>query len=335
VRRRHRHRPRLLLHLALSVSAVICRWRVWVLWAATASTACAQSGVPALPVDELAPGVFVHNGVVADWEPASAGDVANLAFIVGTRCIAVIDSGGTPEVGRRWRAALAAISPLPVCYLINTHAHPDHVLGNAAFKTIRAAAPEVVAHARMAAALAARERYYLNALQRDFGIEMTHADLRYPTLTIETGQTLAIDLGQRTLELTAWPTAHTDHDLTVFDRQTGTLFLGDLLFVTHLPVIDGSLRGWLAAMDRLAQMPVALAVPGHGSAGRDWPALLQPQRRYLDALLTETRAAIRSHATLQDAVRRVGRDAARGWSLVDHFHERNVTTAFAELEWED
>ncbi len=315
-------------------------WRMLMAWVAATSTVCAQSVAPPLQVAELSPGVFVHSGTVADWEPASSGDIANLSVIVGTRCVAVIDSGGTPEAGRRWRAAVAAVSPLPVCYVINTHAHPDHVLGNAAFRPGAAmsdadSGPQFVAHARMAAALAARQRYYLNVLQRDFGVAMAVADLVYPTLTIDAGQTIELDLGRRILEVTAWPTAHTDHDLTVFDRQTRTLFLGDLLFVTHLPVIDGSLRGWLAAMDRLAQLPVVLAVPGHGAAGRDWPAMLRPQRRYLDALLTETRVAIRSHTTMQAAVKTVGRDATPGWALADHFHERNVTTAFAELEWED
>lgn len=305
------------------------------LWAVAASTACAQSAAPPLPVTELSPGVFVHSGIVEDWGPGNGGDVANLAFVVGTRCIAVIDSGGTPEVGRRWRAAVASISALPVCYVINTHAHPDHVLGNHAFQSTDPAGPQYVAHARMPAAMAARERYYLNALRRDFGVEVAHDDLVYPTLPVAAGQTLQIDLGQRVLELTAWPTAHTDHDLTVFDRQSRTLFLGDLLFVTHLPVIDGSLRGWLAVMDRLALIPAAFAVPGHGAASRDWPAMLQPQRRYLDAVLTETRAAIRAQVTMQSAVKTVGRDATPGWSLIDHFHERNVTTAFAELEWED
>ncbi|MBX9715785.1 MAG: MBL fold metallo-hydrolase, partial [Burkholderiaceae bacterium] len=59
------------------------------LWAATLAVACAQSGDARRPsrleVSELAPGVFVHSGVVEDWEPANAGDVANLAFIVGAR----------------------------------------------------------------------------------------------------------------------------------------------------------------------------------------------------------------------------------------------------------
>ena len=51
----------------------------------------------------------------------------------------------------------------------------------------------------------------------------------------------------------AWPTAHSDSDLTVLDEQTGTLFAGDLVFLPHVPVLDGSLRGWLNVIDELGK----------------------------------------------------------------------------------
>jgi len=281
-------------------------------------------------VTEVAPGVYVHAGVVEDWLPGNGGDIANLGFVVGSRCVAVIDSGGTPQLGIRWRAAVERIARVPICFVFDTHAHPDHVLGNAAF-----AGPQTrfVASAKFNAAMAAREPYFLRTLQRDFGVGMTHEAMVYPTVAV--GGTQEFDLGDRVLVAQSWPTAHTDNDLTVYDRQTRTLFASDLLFVQHIPVVDGSLRGWLATLPQLARIDAAIVVPGHGPTVRGGPDAWKPQQEYLEALLRETRAALKSHQTLSQAVDSVGVRAASRWQLVERFHRRNVTAAFAELEWED
>jgi len=295
---------------------------------------CADAGAAGpLSVAEVAPGVFVHQGRIEDWLPANGGDVANLGFVVGQRCVAVIDSGGAPAVGEALRAAVARTTPLPVCYVINTHVHPDHVLGNAAFAAGAAEnPPRFVGHARLPAALRAREPYLRNALQRDFSLRLAADAIVYPTLLVE--RRLELDLGGRTLQLDAWPTAHTDNDLTVFDTRTRTLFLADLLFVDHLPVLDGSLRGWLQVLAELRSFDAALAVPGHGAPSTRWPAALDAEEQYLQTLLKETRAALRNRASIQQAVDQVGRDALPGWRLAEQFHRRNVTAAYAELEWE-
>ncbi len=319
-----------------AVLLMVCGLAAWPL-AATSQSAQTPVAPAPLEVKQIAPGVYLHAGLQEDWLPSNAGNVANLGFIVGSRCVAVVDSGGTIEVGSRWRAAIARITPLPVCYVINTHVHPDHVMGNAAFLPSgtgdTAPAPAFIAHAKFPAAMAARERYIVNVLQRDFGLPADQQRIVYPTQTVE--KMLDLDLGGRSLTLTAWSTAHTDNDLTVFDHSTGTLFLGDLLFVGHMPALDGKLRGWLAVMDDLARMEVALAVPGHGPPSSQWPGAMDDQRRYLDALLRETKAAIKSGATIQQAVEHVAVDAAKPWLLADLFHRRNVTAAFAELEWDD
>ena len=62
---------------------------------------------------------------------------------------------------------------------------------------------------------------------------------------------LELDLGDRKLLIEAHATAHTDNDVTVLDEKTGTMFLGDLLFAKHVPALDGSIRGWLALIDKL------------------------------------------------------------------------------------
>lgn len=293
----------------------------------------AVNGTTPLAVIQVKPGVFVHIGALEDWAPANGGDVANIGFVVGSRCVAVIDTGGTPSVGQALRAAVERTTPLPVCYVINTHAHPDHLLGNVAFADASRPAPQFVASSRFTHTLAAREPYYLNALQREFGIQLNHVAVVYPTISVDRSQDL--DLGDRVLTLQAWPTAHTDNDLTVYDRRTRTLFASDLLFAQHLPALDGSLRGWVSVMAALKRLDVATVVPGHGPVSNDWPAVMDAQADYLNGLLRDTRAAIRNRLTIQQAIDSIGVPPASHWLLTDRFHRRNVTAAYAELEWED
>ena len=172
---------------------------------------------------------------------------------------------------------------------------------------------------------------YLRALVRDLGTAAQGTALVLPTLTVADVESL--ELGGRSLKLRAWPTAHTDTDLTIFDETSGTLWLGDLLFVGHLPVVDGSLRGFIAAIDELKNVPAQRAIPGHGRAGA-WPAEMLPEERYLKRLLRDIRSALAAKTPIAEAIETVGCDDADHWLLVDQFHKRNVSAGYAELEWE-
>jgi glyoxylase-like metal-dependent hydrolase (beta-lactamase superfamily II) len=153
-----------------------------------------------------------------------------------------------------------------------------------------------------------------------------------PTVTVS--GTLNLDLGGRRLVLQAWPTAHTDNDLTVLDVASATLFAGDLLFVGHVPVIDGSLVGWLKDLDPLGAIAAQRVVPGHGPLVTHWPQGLSDERRYLNCLADELRGAIRRGVPLAQAVKSVCANESDRWALFPEYNTRNATAAFAELEWE-
>jgi quinoprotein relay system zinc metallohydrolase 2 len=288
---------------------------------------CQEAGA-ALPVTEVAPGVFVHRGAVAEPDAQNGGDVSNLGFVIGTRAVAVIDTGSAAWMGEALHRAIRARTDLPVTYVILTHMHPDHVFGASVF-----ADAQILGHMHLPRALAERQENYLQSFARLLG-PGHFLGTEGPVVARGIEGTETLDLGGRVLELRSWPTAHTGSDLTVFDRATATLFAGDLVFDQHVPALDGSLRGWQAVLAEMQQMEVARLVPGHGRPVLPWPEGGADLARYLDVLADEASAAVAAGDRLADAVQHIARSEAPHWHLFDAFNARNATVAFTELEWE-
>ena len=284
---------------------------------------------PLFNLTEVAEGLFVHNGVNVRQDQPRHDDIANIGFIVGEKCVAVIDTGGSIEVGQKLRQALRKTTPKPICYVINTHVHYDHVLGNYAFKNDQ---PNFVGHRSLPAAIEANRVFFLDTFAKDLGPRARPDWIIAPTQIIKTTKT--IDLGNRKLVLTAHPTAHTNQDLTVLDVNTNSLWIADILFMQRVPVINGSINGWLALTDSLMSHNFERVIPGHGPVSANWPAAVNPQIRYLKYLRSEIRAIIKKGGFLEDALELAGHSERGKWLLFDQYHKRNITRAFAELEWE-
>ncbi len=323
---------------AVQVGAVDCvaamaaaapRLESWRAEHAIGDVRCAPPKDTPLDVTEVAPGLYVHAGEIAEPSTGNSGGVSNLGIIVGEDRAAVVDAGGSRAMGERVVATVRSITDLPIAYVILTHMHPDHVFGATALAD---AGAEIVGHRALPQALAARAENYEVSFERLLGRAFLGTETPEPARLVE-GE-LNLDLGGRTLRLLEWPTAHTHTDVTVEDTVTNTLMAGDLVFDRHAPALDGSLVGWQSALDRIDVSGPGRVVPGHGAPWLPWPEGGAPLRRYLDVLARDTREALDEGLSLSEATETVAQSEAGNWDLFDLYNPRNATVAYTELEWE-
>lgn len=293
--------------------------------------ACAQAEVShsGFSLEDVGDGIYVHHGAHLDIDTGYQGDICNMSFVVGSKGVAVIDTGGSLKVGQQLRAAIRKVTDKPILYVINTHVHPDHIYGNAAFVQDK---PQFVGHAKLATAMQLRKEAYDKLNAQYLGADAQGTVQVLPTLAVK--ETLDLDLGDRTLRVAPYATAHTNTDITVLDSKTATLFTGDLLFIERTPVIEGDIKGLIAAIDTLKTYPAKQVVPGHGPETKDWIQALENEQRYLNAVLTDVRAAIKKGDSMEKTMGTAAASERDKWLLFDIANRRNVNTIFTALEWE-
>ena len=304
-------------HIACLAATILLPWLVYI-----------QAAEETFQIAEVAPGIYVHLGKHEDPSARNANDISNVGFIVGEESIAVIDPGGSLVIGNRLRQAIKDHSSLPIRYIIITHVHPDHSLGTPKFLDDN---PQIIGHHRLPGAMIQRGNFYVERFREILGQDAVSSMIP-PTVLVDSET--EIDLGNRKLLIQAHATAHTDHDLSVFDYSTKSLWLSDLLFVDRVPVIDGSVISWVRVLNTLQHINAELVIPGHGDVIKNWPAGATPILNYFDSLVQFVRSAIQNGASLSATLDQALSSDPGHWKLYREYHSRNVTRAYSELEWE-
>ncbi len=292
-------------------------------------TICSHAQADTFELTKVAEGVYVHHGQHLDIDDGYQGDICNIGVVIGREAIAVIDTGGSKHTGEQLLQALKAISPLPIRYVINTHVHPDHTYGNAAFQN---GTTHFVGHEKLANTMLLRKEQYEKLNARLLGEAGKVSNTVTPDTPVH--NQLTLDLGDRQLQLQAQRVAHTHTDLTVLDTKTNTLFTGDLLFAQRTPVVEGDLKGLIAALEQINQSHYTLIVPGHGLESNDQPTMLGNELRYLNLLLADIRTSIKKGISMEQAMDTAAASERDKWQLFDIANRRNVNVVYPQLEWE-
>ena len=322
----------------------------------TVACVAAMLALPARPAPSLAQdgsGFVVEpiaEGVHAllRTDPPGLMFEANAAFIVGAADVVVIDGGSNPASALAVLAAVRRATSRPVRWVINTHWHDDHMMGNAVW---RDTFPEVrfIAHATAGQDLethgAANRRQMLEQgpqyvsflrqqLQQGKGLdgqpitpderashlssialaEHLFAQARSlrplgPDLGFETR--LVLDHGGRTIELHHLGRAHTRGDIVVHLPAEGILFVGDLISApTPLVGSTSFPLDYGPTLERVIGLPHRMIVPGHGPVLRD-DVHAQRMVRLLSAIATQTTAAVARGESLAETRRSVDLSAFR------------------------
>jgi quinoprotein relay system zinc metallohydrolase 1 len=240
----------------------------------------------ALKPRQIAEGTWLLEGSTDNFAKANGGNIVNVAFIVTEAGVVVIDTGPSKRYGEALRQAIASVTAKPVIQVLLTHHHPDHALGNQAFKDV-----PIGALADTTTLLHEQGDSMAENLYRMVGDWMRGTEVVLPGEVLEPG---VRTFGNHDLRLLAL-TGHTGADLAIFDQSTGVLFAGDLVFYQRALTTPNSpgLAAWLADITTLQGLPWTLVVPGHGPIATDAQPFEQMRDylTWLDQLLRDGAAS--------------------------------------------
>ena len=211
-----------------------------------------------------------------------AGAGGNVAAQLGPAGVVLVDTGSAP-MSDDVLATVGRLTNLPVRYIINTSADPDHVGGNErlskAGRTIlgnpgSSGVSEEVFTSGGAAGILAHENVFATMSGRGSAFPFparptkTYAARSYPMYLNGDG-----------IQVLHMPAAHSDGDSVVFFRRADVIVSGDIVDTTRFPVIDlakgGSIQGEIDALNRILDMMIppfplrwreerTYVIPGHG-----------------------------------------------------------------------
>jgi glyoxylase-like metal-dependent hydrolase (beta-lactamase superfamily II) len=220
------------------------------------------------------------------------GAGGNVAAFVWDEGVLLVDDK-LPPASPALKAAVAAITPKPIRFVVNSHWHRDHAGGNEALAGDGAV---IVAHENV------RRRMSVESFIAVFDRKSPPSPKgALPVVTFT--RDVTFHLGDEEISVVHVDPAHTDGDSFVRFRDANSIHLGDCYLNGSFPVVDasngGSFEGTIAAADAALGMlgPETRIIPGHGPIARAGD--LRQWRAMLATILERVKAAVAAGRSLE------------------------------------
>lgn len=291
-----------------------------------------------LPYYKIAPDTYFLYGNIAEVDEKNRGFNGNAGFVVTPEGVVVIDSLGSPKLGRRFIATIRKVTDKPIKYLILTHNHPDHSYGAIAFR--RLGGVTVIAHEgtlnylnseNLAGSVAFRREIIPGDME---GFEAVRPDI------LVGGDLYGhqdFTLGGKTFAVYNVDHHHSFGDLVVYQVQDRILWVSDLVFNNRTTFMgDGHSKNALGAIDWMRGnfKDAVLMVPGHGSVQTAPFPMVDKTYGYVRRLRDEMRQAVEGGEDLATAVDRSDFKEWHGTRLYEENHKKNANFVYREMEQE-
>jgi glyoxylase-like metal-dependent hydrolase (beta-lactamase superfamily II) len=294
-------------------------------WLGTVQATSCGDGAKALL--SVLPGLSVVHGRWPALDPLTPDHVVTTVLLVQGREVTVLDPGPSQAQGLWLQRSLRCGPGQRVVRLINSHAHAEQTLANAAF-----AAP-VAATALTAAAMRGRCPDCLASMRADLGAAALRGTrIRLPTQVLHDGQTM--QMGGRAWQVLEMRHAHTESDLVLWNADEQIALAGPLVDGARLVLAQGSLQGWLDALDRLSTLKPRWLIGQHIVAqGDEVPTALAHQRQAICQWVRRAWQGLEQGWTEAEALQHWLASAERVGTEADQRLQRfNLLRAWREME---
>ena len=278
-----------------------------------------------LKPQNVAEDVYCFFGKLENISKENAGNMVNTCFVQTQEGFVVIDSGPTFSYASQAYEEMQKIKKLPVKYVIITHDHDDHWLGNSFYKS-------------KGALLIGPRTYAQNIvpgmktrMQDALGKEL-YGKTSIVKLDTVVDTNLSLNVGGKMFEVRQLePVAHTKGDLIIFMPHNKVLFVGDLVFNGRLTSMrDGSILGSLKTLEQIDKYKAKVIISGHGYNIET--NATQQFKSYLLEMKIEVLKAQDEDIGMEEITKKVSMPEYKNMKLYDVLHGRNVLDAYKELE---